>query len=211
MGAPTGEGFLIMLLIGVIAGAIAGVVTKFRWGYFADVGIGVVASIVGGLLIGKVYGAVLGAGGMLVAVHLWKTGGVIGAIVVIAIAQWAQMVYWATAPSVEQQLSDDAATYNKGLPKMVNSDTRLDKVAAGPGKKLTYIYTYTGGAEQHIVWDNVAPSLRKVLLERICTSPSTAGLSRAGVDITQRYVDNKGATLAEVSITTNDCPGSRHE
>lgn len=69
----------------------------------------------------------------------WVVGFVIGGLIVMGIKH---TIFEPEKSGIsEQELIEVANELSKRLPITVDSETRLDTVVAGPGKKLTYVYT----------------------------------------------------------------------
>jgi hypothetical protein len=209
-------GLLIILGVGVVAGAISGAVTRFRRGYFTDVAIGAAGALVGGLLFANNLAALFAAIVMLVATHFWQSTGAVGAFVLIAsvalvprLASFGEMRQLAEASpdDAERVLADAAERMNSQLPRMIDEVTRLEAVVAGPGKRLTYLYTLTDTPASDYSWTPIANALRQEVAAHLCGNRQTLDILRREVLIGQQYSGNDGKLIGSLSFTASDCLG----
>src|SRR5450756_2599612 len=54
------------------------------------------------------------------------------------------------AAAFDKALVQISSDMNKNLPMMVDSETRLDSTVAGPGNRITYIYTIVNHAKSEM-------------------------------------------------------------
>lgn len=98
---------------------------------------------------------------------VWKVLGIIGMLIVIAIAggigkevgQSAVKKYNTDRNdgAIEEALRQASNQFNRSLPMMVDKYTRLESTMTGPGKKWTYLYTLvsmnSSDVSQHQIQD----------------------------------------------------------
>ena len=72
-------------------------------------------------------------------------GGLIGAAVGKAVGKAI-----ATPESIEQALRKMSDQVNKQMPKVIDRDTRLDNIVAGPGARFSYNYTITSASSRDV-------------------------------------------------------------
>ena len=131
---------------------------------------------------------------------------------------WATGLRWASTSSVTSgtgqaltpnqlavKIDELAADINKrgGFPKMIDAETRLDRVSGGPGKKLTYNYTLVNLRANQV---NLA-ALSKFgagLKAAACASPGSRKILEAGFLLGYAYSATDGY-LSSFSVSIFDC------
>ena len=87
---------------------------------------------------------------------------------------------------------------NAGLPKDLDDDTRLERIDAGPGRRLTYVCTLVNYSSKDIskaAFDReVAPYVKQGLM----TNQGLYPLFRKNIVIVYRYLGNDGVYISEV-------------
>ena len=87
---------------------------------------------------------------------------------------------------------------NEGLPKMLDDDTRLERIEGGPGKRLTYVCTmvnYSSSDISKAAFDReVAPYIKQSLM----TNKALYPLFKKKIAIVYRYEGNDGVYVSEV-------------
>ncbi|MFA5262159.1 MAG: hypothetical protein WC450_13130 [Candidatus Omnitrophota bacterium] len=87
---------------------------------------------------------------------------------------------------------------NSQLPKMLDNDTRMERIEGGPGKRLTYVCTLVNYSSKDIskaIFDQeVAPYVKQGLQ----TDRTLYPLFRKGITIVYRYLGNDGVYISEV-------------
>ena len=106
---------------------------------------------------------------------------------------------------VSLALEREAAEVNATLPEMVSEGVRLDKTTAGPGNAFNYNYTIVDDEAARTLIGNAKKlaELRAQLQERVCRT--MAHHRTSGAIIRYFLKDNKGETIADVSIDAGDC------
>jgi hypothetical protein len=102
-------------------------------------------------------------------------------------------------------LEREAAEVNATLPEMVSEGVRLDNTTAGPGNAFNYNYTIVDDEAARTLIGNAKKlaELKIQLQERVClTMPQRRA---SGAIIRYFLKDNKGETIADVSIDAGDC------
>lgn len=107
-----------------------------------------------------------------------------------------------SSPSYEQIIKDVSRDMNATLPMQVDKDTRLDTTLPGPGRRLTYVYTYTGDAE--VDQETITTALRPSIINGYKTSPGMAGLRDHDVELHYSYRDKLGKFLGEITVSPKD-------
>ncbi len=102
----------------------------------------------------------------------------------------------------EKYLKGLAKETNKQLPKMLDDDTRLDKLT-GKSKNLTYYYTLVkikkGEYTEKEIKDAMTPTIKK----SACTNGKL--FTSNGVSLTSIYRSKGGKFMAKINILPKDC------
>ena len=102
-------------------------------------------------------------------------------------------------------LEREAAEVNATLPEMVSEGVRLDNTTAGPGNAFNYNYTVVDDEAARILVSSPEKlaQLKTQLQQRVCrTMPQRRA---SGAIIRYSLKDNRGETIADVSIDAGDC------
>ncbi len=106
----------------------------------------------------------------------------------------------------ESYLAEMAGDMNKDLPHMLDADLRLDHVAAGPGKRLTFTSTFVrasaaaGGIDKKGLADAIAGFKKSR-----CGEPAVKRAIEKDVTVDYVFKDKDGRPLTEVVLTSSDC------
>lgn len=102
-------------------------------------------------------------------------------------------------------LEREAAEVNATLPEMVSEGVRLDRTTAGPGNAFNYSYTIVDDEAARTLLGNAKKlaDLRAQLQERVCLTMPQRRTSATLIRYSLK--DNKGETIADVSIDAGDC------
>lgn len=108
------------------------------------------------------------------------------------------------AKAREQELQTDLYEAERSLslvlPRQVNAVTRLDRVQAGPGKRLTYHLTLLG-PEGHMDAESFQKKLGGSIREEARSAPQYQPWLRQGVELVYRYYDDNGTFIDQVVVT----------
>ena len=147
---------------------------------------------------------------------VWKVLGIIGMLIVIAIAggigkevgQSAVKKYNTDRNdgAIEEALRQASNQFNRSLPMMVDKYTRLESTMTGPGKKWTYLYTLvsmnSSDVSQHQIQDALGANIRN----GVCTNKKTQAFVKDGVQVVYRYRGGDGGIIGDVVVNPQDCP-----
>lgn len=121
----------------------------------------------------------------------------------ICLLSMASLVY---GDNVEDKLAASALSINSKMPIMVDSYTRADKVAAGPGRRFSNYYTVLTIPTAKDV------DSKKFLKERFdhgiattCSGPKNASLFKLGITSSYIYSAKNGEKIGSFDLTPNDC------
>lgn len=105
-------------------------------------------------------------------------------------------------PEERLQLDAMLAGMNKDLPKMIDSVTRLDRVALD-ANGYTYFETITVKLDSpDVLHTRVKPTIAKGL----CGGADTLSNLKSGLSFHYVYSDNEGKHIGDILVTKADCP-----
>jgi uncharacterized RDD family membrane protein YckC len=108
----------------------------------------------------------------------------------------------------EKQLQEAADSLNQNAPRMIDAQTRLDRVELGAGLVFTYEYTLlnqriAGLAPQNL--ERFQRQIRQRLNKLACEEHKLDSLLRLATAVKYVYRDRDGATVATTVMTAADC------
>jgi len=106
--------------------------------------------------------------------------------------------------SIEQILVDNASDYNRQLPAMVDSETRLDSLSAYK-KTLYYKATLVNIRKSEFDYATVKKIKEPELINNLCTDNNTRTILNAGVNYVYSFYDKDGKKLIEFNIGKSMC------
>ncbi len=104
-------------------------------------------------------------------------------------------------------LAKMAEKMGKNLPRMLDQETRFDKVVAGPGEKLTLSYTLVHLTSADIGRDSLATMLA-TLKKRSCDPKSAEEMRTRGLTLEYRLVGKDQKPIASLVLNSANCPGT---
>ena len=105
-------------------------------------------------------------------------------------------------PDVLQQMAEEL---NSGLPMMVDKETRLDRVSAGPDKKVTYHYTLITLASSDVTPQQLRSAMDDKAKNYVCTTEDMRGFRENGVVVSYSYRGKDGGVIGDISVYPRDC------
>jgi hypothetical protein len=107
--------------------------------------------------------------------------------------------------AIKRRLAEIAGQANGAAPAVVDEHTRLDGAKAGPGLKLTTMYTLTNPDATGINKDTFEAKLTPVVKEGGCKNPDLRPLIDRGVVVVLEYRSIDGSPIGTVSINRDTC------
>ena len=111
-------------------------------------------------------------------------------------------------PIINQEFLDKLALEaKKSLPKIIDSDTRLDYVDS-VGNKFTYHYTLltvTSFEETSYLRTALPPEIKPKAVQYFCGKKIMRQVLDAGIPITYSYDTQLGRPIVTVAVTKEDC------
>jgi hypothetical protein len=108
----------------------------------------------------------------------------------------------------EKQLQEAADSLNQNAPRMIDPQTRLDRVELGAGLVFTYEYTLLNQRAAGFAPDNLERfqrQLRQRLNKMACEDHKLDGLLRLATAVKYVYRDRDGSTVATAVLRSADC------
>jgi hypothetical protein len=109
-------------------------------------------------------------------------------------------------PSLEKQLQDVAAEFAKGGPRMVDKETRLDEVVAGPGLMLSYRYTAMAVSSANMPSAATFREFSSATTHKVCASDMKQLLEKK-VALKYLYRDRRSANSSSCAPTVDRSRG----
>ena len=107
---------------------------------------------------------------------------------------------------VQKLLADEAVRASAGLPKDVDPNTRLESVAAGPDKLLTYNFTMRKLSASNLDLERFRQSMMSKLRPQVCSDKVTGPFLQKGATIVYAYDGYDGNPIAKISFIQAKCP-----
>jgi hypothetical protein len=107
--------------------------------------------------------------------------------------------------SLKRRLSEIAGQANQAAPANIDANTRLDGARAGPGLKLTSMYTLLDPESEGINATTFETKLTPVVKKGSCENSDLRPLIDQGVVVVLEYRGNDGKPIGTVSINRDTC------
>ena len=109
------------------------------------------------------------------------------------------------AQSLTRRLAEIAGQANQAAPSSVDPDTRLDGARAGPGLKLTSMYTLVNAESNGVNRTTFEAKLAPTIKQAGCDNPDLHPLIDQGVLVVLEYRGNQGNPIGTISIDRDTC------
>ncbi|HEY9032111.1 MAG TPA: hypothetical protein VIM93_12175 [Kangiella sp.] len=114
-----------------------------------------------------------------------------------------------TQDKIEAKLAEGfakkAKEINATTPIMVDAQTRLDKVTAGPGALATYYYTFPNFSASEIDSNSFRSDLRNSVKSSVCASKEMKSSLVYGGKYKYIYAGKNGLTIVSFTFDRHDC------
>lgn len=107
--------------------------------------------------------------------------------------------------SLTRRLAEIAGQANQAAPANVDSDTRLDGARAGPGLKLTSMYTLVNAESNGINSTTFEAKVAPIVKNASCDNPELRPLIDQGVVVVLEYRGNQGNPIGTISLNRDTC------
>lgn len=118
----------------------------------------------------------------------------------------AEAVFSSNNASVTADMLTQMATeLSSGLPIMIDNETRLDKMSAGPDKKITYHYTLVRLESSDITAQQLRSAREHGVIAYVCTNEDMKAFRENGVVVSYSYRGNDGGVIGDILVYPRDC------
>ena len=104
----------------------------------------------------------------------------------------------------DETLVDISKAMNATLPMQVDRVTRLDSTMAGPGNRLTYLYTLVNVPAGELDSAQFVQAITPQLVNGYKSNPDMATLRNMDVELHYQYRDLDGAIVATIVVSPKD-------
>jgi hypothetical protein len=111
---------------------------------------------------------------------------------------------------LQRKIAAIAGQANGAAPTAVDPDTRLDGAKAGPGLKLTVMYTLVNAEANGVTSATFEASSAPTIKENSCTNPDLRPLIDEGVIVVLEYRGKRGDPIGTVSVNRGTCDALRN-
>ena len=109
------------------------------------------------------------------------------------------------ALTLQRRIAQIAGQANGAAPAVVDPDTRLDGARAGPGLRLTVMYTLVNAESKGVDSATFEPLLTPTIKENSCANPDLRPLIDQGVVVILEYRGKQGDPIGTVNINRETC------
>lgn len=107
--------------------------------------------------------------------------------------------------ALQKRLAEIAGQANQAAPANIDSNTRLDGARAGPGLRLTSLYTLMNPEAEGINTTTFGTKLTPVIKKASCTNPDLRPLIDQGAVVVLEYRAIDGNPIGTISINRQTC------
>jgi hypothetical protein len=107
--------------------------------------------------------------------------------------------------TLQRRLAQVAGQANGAAPAVVDPNTRLDGARAGPGLRLTVMYTLVNAESNGVDSATFEPLLTPTIKENGCANPDLRPLIDQGVVVVLEYRGKQGDPIGTVNINRGTC------
>jgi hypothetical protein len=109
------------------------------------------------------------------------------------------------ALTLQRRLAEIAGQGNAAAPAAVDPDTRLDGARAGPGLRLTVMYTLVNAEANGVDSTTFEAKLTPTIKEGTCANPDLRPLIDQGVVVVLEYRGMQGNPIGTVNVNRETC------
>ena len=111
----------------------------------------------------------------------------------------------AVQPQLIIKINELVKKGNEQLPMMIDKQTRLDKVVAGPGAKITYLYTLPELASFDVSAFWISNDVRPKVTKDVCDTAELRKLLASGAALEYAYKGKDGVDINQFQVQDADC------
>ena len=109
------------------------------------------------------------------------------------------------ALTLQRRIAEIAGQGNAAAPAAIDPDTRLDGAKAGPGLRLTVMYTLVNAESNGVDSTTFEAKLTPTIKEGSCANPDLRPLIDQGVVVVLEYSGKQGNPIGTVTINRGTC------
>ena len=109
------------------------------------------------------------------------------------------------ALTLQRRIAQIAGQANGAAPAAIDPNTRLDGARAGPGLRLTVMYTLVNAESSGVDSATFEPLLTPTIRDNGCSNPDLRPLIDQGVVVVLEYRGKKGDLIGTVNIDRAAC------
>lgn len=109
------------------------------------------------------------------------------------------------ALTLQRRIAQIAGQANGAAPAVIDADTRLDGARAGPGLRLTVMYTLVNAESKGIDGATFEPLLTPTIKQNSCANGDLRPLIDQGVVVVLEYRGKRGDAIGTVNIDRGTC------
>ena len=111
------------------------------------------------------------------------------------------------ALTLQRRIAEIAGQANGAAPAVIDPDTRLDGAKAGPGLRLTVMYTLVTAESNGVDGTTFEAKLTPTITRNSCANPDLRPLIDHGVVVVLEYAGKQGNPIGTVNINRETCRG----
>lgn len=104
-----------------------------------------------------------------------------------------------------KEIAEIVKTGNEKLPMMVDKQTRLDKVVAGPGAQITYLYTLPDYSSFDVSADWISTDVKPKVTKDVCDTAVLRKLIASGATLEYAYKGKDGVDINKFQVQDFNC------
>ena len=109
------------------------------------------------------------------------------------------------ALTLQRRLAQIAGEANGAAPAAIDPDTRLDGARAGPGLRLTVMYTLVNAESNGVDSSTFEAKLTPTIKDGSCANPDLRPLIDQGVVVVLEYSGKQGNSIGTVNVNRETC------
>jgi hypothetical protein len=107
--------------------------------------------------------------------------------------------------TLQRKIAQIAGQANGAAPAVIDPNTRLDGAKAGPGLKLTVMYTLVNAESNGVNSATFEALLAPTIKENSCTNPDLRPVIDQGVVVVLEYRGKRGEPIGTVNVNRGTC------
>ena len=108
-------------------------------------------------------------------------------------------------PDLIKNIAEIVKNGNEKLPMMVDKQTRLDKVVAGPGAQITYLYTLPDYSSFDVSADWISTDVKPKVTKDVCDTAVLRKLIASGATLEYAYKGKDGVDINKFQVQDFNC------